>query len=68
MVLRADPDAVIINTRESGRPDMVAITYNMFHEANAEAVFCISNPKLTRKIVYAMETRGIPAYGPVWDS
>jgi len=68
MVLRADPDAVIIDTRESGRPDMVAITYNMFLEANAEAVFCISNPKLTRKIVYAMETRGIPAYGPVWDS
>jgi len=68
MVLRADPDAVIIDTRESGRPDMVAITYNMFLEAEAEAVFCISNPKLTRKIVYAMETRGIPAYGPVWDS
>jgi hypothetical protein len=68
MVLRADPEAVIINTRESGRPDMVAITYNMFLEAGAEAVFCISNPKLTRKIVYAMETRGIPAYGPVWDS
>lgn len=68
MVLRADPEAVIIDTRASGRPDMVAITYSMFIEMGAEAVFCISNPKLTRKIVYAMESRGIPAYGPVWDS
>ena len=68
MVLRADPEAVIIDTRASRRPDMVAITYSMFIEAGAEAVFCISNPKLTRKIVYSMETRGVPAYGPIWDS
>jgi len=68
MVLRADPDAVIIDTRASGRPDMVAIAYSMFVELEAEAVFVISNPKLTRKVVYAMESRGIPAFGPVWDS
>lgn len=67
-VTKADPDALIINTRASGRPDMVALTYHLFLESKAEAVFVISNPALTRKVVYGMESRGIPAYGPIWDS
>jgi hypothetical protein len=67
-VRRVDSEAVIVDTRESGRPDMVSLTYGLFNESGAEAVFCISNPTLTRKIVYAMETRGIPAFGPIWDS
>lgn len=67
-VIKADPDAMIINTRASGRPDMVALTYHLYREFEAEAVFCISNPSLTRKVVYGMESRGIPAYGPIWDS
>ena len=67
-VAKADPDAMIINTRASGRPDIVALTYHLYLEAKAEAVFCISNPNLTRKVIYAMESRGIPAYGPIWDS
>ncbi|MCJ1459728.1 hypothetical protein MMC28_010107 [Mycoblastus sanguinarius] len=67
-VTNADPEAMIINTRASGRPDMVALTYHLFLEAKAEAVFIISNPHLTRKVVYGMESRGIPAYGPIWDS
>lgn len=67
-VATADPDAMIINTRASGRPDIVALAYHLFLEAQAEAVFCISNPHLTRKVVYGMESRGIPAYGPIWDS
>lgn len=67
-VANVDPDAMIINTRASGRPDMVALTYHLFRESKAEAVFAISNPSLTRKVVYGMESRGIPAYGPVWDS
>ena len=67
-VCKADPDAMIINTRASGRPDMVALTYHLYIQSNAEAVFIISNPSLTRKVVYGMESRGIPAYGPIWDS
>ena len=67
-VAKADPDAMIINTRASGRPDMVALAYHLFLESKAEAVFAISNPSLTRKVVYGMESRGIPAFGPVWDS
>lgn len=67
-VAKADPNAMIINTRASGRPDMVALTYHLFLESGAEAVFCISNPELTRKVVYGLESRGVPAYGPIWDS
>jgi hypothetical protein len=63
-----DPNALIIDTRVSGRPDMVALTYKLYKESGAEAVFCISNPRLTKKIVYGMESRGVPAFGPIWDS
>ncbi|OCL07920.1 hypothetical protein AOQ84DRAFT_278088, partial [Glonium stellatum] len=67
-VLEVNPEAIIINTRVTGRPDLVRMTYQVYREFNAEAVFVISNPKLTRKLVYAMESRGIPAYGPIFDS
>lgn len=67
-VVNEDPKAMIVNTRATGRPDMVALTYHLFKEFQAEAVFIISNPTLTKKVVYGMESRGIPAFGPVWDS
>lgn len=64
----ADEDAVIHNTKTMGRPDMVAISYRLLQESNAEAVCVISNKKLTQMIVYAMESRGIPAFGAIFDS
>lgn len=67
-VQNADPQACIIDTRKTGRPDLVAITYRLYTEYGAEAVVVISNPRVTRKIVYGMETRGVPAYGPIFDS
>jgi hypothetical protein len=67
-VLHADQNAVIIDTKKQGRPDMVALAYNLFKESGAEAVFTISNPMLTRKIVYGLEARGVPSYGPIFDS
>lgn len=33
-----------------------------------EAVVVISNQRLTRKVVYGLETRGVPAYGAIFDS
>ncbi|EKD17764.1 uncharacterized protein L3040_008053 [Drepanopeziza brunnea f. sp. 'multigermtubi'] len=62
------PQAVIHNTKTMGRPDMVAMTYRMFKESGAEAVVIISNQKLTQLVVYGMESRGIPAYGAIFDS
>ncbi|KAI0102389.1 hypothetical protein GGR51DRAFT_288993 [Nemania sp. FL0031] len=67
-VRRADPKAVIWNTNEKGYPDIVAETYQLVHELDAEAVFIISNPKVTEKVVFGMQTRGIPAYGAIFDS
>ncbi len=67
-VVKFDPEAMIINTRASGRSDMVALTYHLYLEFNVEAVFVIFNSLLTRKVVYGMESRGISAYGLIWDS
>ena len=64
----ADARAVIHDTKTKGRPNMVEISYRLLRESDAEAVCVISNKKLTRMIVYAMESRGIPAYGAIWDS
>jgi hypothetical protein len=64
----ADQDAIIHDTKIMGRPDMVAISYRLFRESNAEAVCIISNKKLTQMVVYAMESRGIPAFGAIFDS
>ncbi|KAF8903152.1 nonribosomal peptide synthetase 12 [Gymnopilus junonius] len=67
-ILGASPDAVVYDTRAHGKPDMVKLTYRLVKEFNAEAVCVISNQKLTRKVVYGMMSRGIPAFGAIWDS
>ncbi|KAL0942704.1 uncharacterized protein CTRU02_200590 [Colletotrichum truncatum] len=83
---KADPNAVIIDTKKTGRPDLVAITYRIWESSRrqsgiaqienpgskkmgpCEAVVIISNQKVTRKVVYGLESRGIPAYGAIFDS
>ncbi|KAK8006245.1 hypothetical protein PG991_012542 [Apiospora marii] len=68
MVRRGDPNAVIWNTTERGYPDIVAETYQLVRESDAEAVFVISNPKVTDKVVMGMLVRGVAAYGAIFDS
>lgn len=67
-VLAMDPQAIIIDTRKFVRPDMVALSHQLYKQSGGEAVVIISNPKVTRKVVYGLETRGVPAYGPIFDS
>lgn len=67
-ILEADSRAVIHNTRTQGRPDLVELVWRVLRESGAEAVCVISNQKITGKVVYAMEARGIPAFGAIWDS
>ncbi|CAE6419315.1 unnamed protein product [Rhizoctonia solani] len=67
-LLDASPGAVIYDTRKHGKPDMVKLTLRMVREFDAEAVAIISNQKLTEKVVYGMMSRGIPAFGAIWDS
>ncbi|KAF2260470.1 hypothetical protein CC78DRAFT_523223 [Lojkania enalia] len=67
-VERADPDAVIIDTDTMGRPDLVTVAWKVWNETQAEAVFVLSNKVVTKKVVYGLESRGVRAYGPIWDS
>lgn len=67
-VLAADPNAIIWNSREYGRPDLVAVACQLVKEFEAEAVFCISNPKVTWNLILEMNLRRIPAYGAIFDS
>lgn len=62
------PDAIIHDTRTQGRPDLVRMGYNLAKDFGAEAVIIIANEKITKKVVYGLETRGMPAFGAIWDS
>ena len=67
-VKKYDPNAIIWDTTTKGYPDIVQETYQLVREADAEAVFVIANPKVTLKVVFGMQSRGIPAYGAIFDS
>jgi hypothetical protein len=67
-VLRADKDAIIIDTKMGGRRNMIRLAHSLYRESNAEAVIVISNTEGTYSVVRGLESRGIPAYGPIWDS
>ncbi|KAJ5246562.1 hypothetical protein N7468_001545 [Penicillium chermesinum] len=63
-----DPEPLILDTNLTGRIDMVPMIQREFKQFNAEAVCVVSNPKLTQRIVFELESRGIPAFGPIFDS
>jgi hypothetical protein len=67
-LLGAQPDMTIWNSDEQGRPDMVRLAYAAVVFSGAEAVICIANKKVTWQVVHGLESRGIPACGPIWDS
>jgi hypothetical protein len=67
-VMRAQPDAVVWNTDVRGKPDVVRLAYTAYQESGADAVICISNKAVTWRVVHEFERRGIPAFGPIWDS
>jgi hypothetical protein len=67
-ILHYAPDTVFYDTRENGKPDMIKLALKMVKEFDAEAVGVISNQKLTEKLVYGLNSRGIPAYGAIFDS
>jgi hypothetical protein len=67
-ILAVQPDAQIWDTSRYGKPDMVRLAYAAYRDFDAEAVICISNKKLTWRVVHGLERRGIPAYGAIWDS
>ncbi|KAK3327022.1 hypothetical protein B0T19DRAFT_150959 [Cercophora scortea] len=77
LIYRTDPRAVIIDTRKPAvgkRPDLVKIVYRVCEaegfgkEGEEPAVVVISNQRVTRKVIYGLESRGVPAYGAIFDS
>lgn len=62
------PGAIIHDTKLHGRPDLVKMGFAMAQTFDAEAVIVIANEKITKKIVYGLETRGVRAFGAIWDS
>lgn len=68
LVKEMDPDPLLMDTDKTGRVDMVPVIEQLVHEFAAEAVCVISNPKLTKKLVFDLETRGVVAMGPIFDS
>lgn len=67
-VLAVLPDATIWDTDEQGRPDMLRLAYAEFVASRSDAAICVSNRKVTLQVVHGLECRGIPAFGPIWDS
>lgn len=67
-VFAADPNAVVIDTSISPRPNLCELGYKLYDDSKAEAVFVISNPIVTREVVYELESRGIPTFAPIFDS
>lgn len=67
-ILSVEPNALIWDTDERGRPDLVQLAYAAVSAFDAEAVIVIANEKLTRQVVHGMECRHIPAFGAIWDS
>jgi hypothetical protein len=67
-ILHVQPKALIWDTDQSGKPDLVQLAYQAYRDSGAEAVICISNKKVTWQVVSELESRGIPAFGAIWDS
>ncbi|MET0577575.1 MAG: hypothetical protein ABW122_02865 [Ilumatobacteraceae bacterium] len=67
-VRSAQPDALIWDTDSLGKPDVLQLAHDAYVETGAEAVICISNRPVTWQVVHGLEQRGIPAFGPIWDS
>lgn len=67
-ILDRQPDATIWDTDSLGKPDVLRLAYAAYVSSGAEAVICVSNRTVTWDLVHALERRGIPAFGPIFDS
>lgn len=67
-ILDRQPDALVWDTESLGKPDVLRLAYAAYVESGAEAVICVSNRTVTWDVVHGLERRGIPAFGPVFDS
>lgn len=67
-VKTADEHAIVFRGRKGDKGlYLLHPVYAVCVESGAEAVIVIANEKVTRQLVYGLETRGVPAFGPIWD-
>lgn len=67
-LLNSHPRCNIFDTGIHGRPDVEQLAIQAVRDFRAQAVFCVSNQAVTKKVVKACLEKGIPAYGATWDS
>ena len=58
----------LVDTKVQGRPDTVALIDQVYRQIDAQVVFVTSNPKGTEVITQGCRYRGIPCFGPLFDS
>ena len=63
-----DENPIVIDSDKRGRQDMLPIILDLVNTSEVECVIVVSNPVFTRKMVYQLESRGIAAFGPIFDS
>ncbi|KAJ4418786.1 hypothetical protein N0V82_005351 [Gnomoniopsis sp. IMI 355080] len=68
LVHRLDANPVVLDTLSQGRVDMLPIVRELWRSFEAEAVCVISNPAVTKRMVFELEKSGVRAYGPIFDS
>jgi hypothetical protein len=59
---------VVWDATSRGKPDLVQLALDAYADFDAEAVIIVSNKPTTVRLVHELERRGIPAFGPIWDS
>jgi len=52
---------------EQGTAGLYEIIVGLYKEIGAECVCIISNGKVTRMVVFELESGSMPAFGPIWD-
>jgi predicted ferric reductase len=67
-LLDSHPRCNIYDTGIHGRPNVEELVLGTVRDFRAQAVFCVSNQPVTKKLVKTCLEKGIPAYGATWDS
>lgn len=62
LIAQPDRHAVVIDIYKNGRQDMMALAYGLAKDVDSDAVYVVSNPKVAREAVFALEARGIAAF------
>jgi hypothetical protein len=66
-LLRFDPSALILDSKD-GRFDLKRMSREVVRREGLEAVFVVSNKKITDLVVRGLNREGVPAYGATFDS